>query len=143
MKGMGVIDNNYNIKKDFLRKDVWEMKDTRANEHLSDSVWRNKLSQYWVDCAEMSEAIPEQVLDNCPISRMFGPMARTMKFMMCKKEVTEKMCGMAQAEKLQRRYHPNCLGANGALKDARGLHRQIHQEGNQRRTLNHITNIVM
>ena len=24
------------------------------------------------------------------------------------------MCGMAQAEKLQRRYHPNCLGANGA-----------------------------
>jgi len=114
MKGMGVIDNNYNIKKDFLRKDVWEMKDTRATEHLSDSVWRNKLSQYWVDCAEMVENIPDQVLDNCPISRMFGPMARTMKFMMCKKEVTEKMCGMAQAEKLQRRYHPNCLGANGA-----------------------------
>ena len=87
MKGMGVIDDNYNIKKDFLRKDVWEMKDTRANDHLSDSVWRNKMSQYWVDCAEMSEAIPEQVLDNCPMSRMFGPMARCMKFMMCKKVV--------------------------------------------------------
>ena len=24
------------------------------------------------------------------------------------------MCGMAQAEKLQRRYYPNCLGSNGA-----------------------------
>ena len=85
MKGMGVIDDNYNIKKDFLRNGVWEMKDLRATEHLSDSVWRNKISQYWVDCAEMAESIPDQVLDNCPMSRMFGPMARTVKFIMCKK----------------------------------------------------------
>lgn len=114
MKGAGVIDDNYNIKKDFLRNGVWEMKDLRATEHLSDSVWRNKISQYWVDCADMAESIPDQVLDNCPMSRMFGPMARSMKFIMCKKEATEKMCGMAQAEKLQRRYYPNCLGSNGA-----------------------------
>ena len=87
MKGAGVIDDNYNIKKDFLRNGVWEMKDLRATEHLSDSVWRNKISQYWVDCADMAESIPDQVLDNCPMSRMFGPMARCMKFMMCKKVV--------------------------------------------------------
>jgi len=114
MKGMGVIDDNYNIQKNFLRTKVWEMKDLRATEHLSDPVWRNKVSQHWVDCADMAEAIPEQMLDNCPMSRMFGPMARCMKFIQCKKEVTEQCCGMAQAEKLQRRYHPNCLGGNGA-----------------------------
>ena len=85
MKGMGVIDDNYNIQKNFLRTKVWEMKDLRATEHLSDPVWRNKVSQHWVDCADMAESIPEKVLDNCPMSRMFGPMARCMKFIQCKK----------------------------------------------------------
>ena len=84
-KSMGVIDDDYKIKKDFLRNDVWQMKDTTAAPHLTDPVFRNKLSQYWVDCADTAEAIPEAALDNCPISRMFGPMARCMKFMMCKK----------------------------------------------------------
>merc|ERR1719445_1651920 len=42
----------------------------------------------------MAAAIPQTALDNCPISRMFGP--------------------MAAAEKLQRKYHPNCLGGTGA-----------------------------
>merc|ERR1719429_785699 len=78
------------------------MKDTTAAPHLTDPVFRNKLSQYWVDCADTAEAIPEAALDNCPISRMFGPMARCMKFMMCKKEVT------------QEKYHPNCLGGDGS-----------------------------
>jgi len=114
MKGVGVIDDNYNIQKNFLKTKVWEMKDLRATEHLSDPVWRNKVSQQWVDCADIAEAIPEQALDNCPMTRMFGPLGRCMKFMMCKKEVTEAACGMAQAEKLQRRYHPNCLGGTGA-----------------------------
>ena len=27
---------------------------------------------------------------------------------------TEKNCAMAAAEKLQRKYHPNCLGGTGA-----------------------------
>merc|ERR1712172_487064 len=111
---MGVIDDDYKIKKDFLRNDVWQMKDTTAAPHLTDPVFRNKLSQYWVDCADISEAIPQAALDNCPISRMFGPMARCMKFLMCKKMHTEKNCAMAAAEKLQRKYHPNCLGGTGA-----------------------------
>ena len=84
-KSMGVIDDDYKIKKDFLRNDVWQMKDTTAAPHLTDPVFRNKLSQYWVDCADTAEAIPQAALDNDPISRMFGPMARCMKFMMCKK----------------------------------------------------------
>merc|ERR1712037_934384 len=87
--------------------------DTTAAPHLTDPVFRTKLSQYWVDCADTAEAIPQAALDNCPISRMFGPMARCMKFMMCKKEVTQKMCGMAMASKLQEKYHPNCLGGEG------------------------------
>merc|ERR1711879_24651 len=110
---MGVIDEDYKIKKDFLRNEVGQMKDTTAAPHLGDPVFRNKMSQYWVDCADTAEAIPEAALDNCPISRMFGPMARCMKFMMCKKEVTQKMCGMAMASKLQEKYHPNCLGGEG------------------------------
>merc|ERR1739844_112598 len=112
-KTMGVIDEDYKIKKDFLRNEVWQMKDTTAAPHLGDPVFRNKMSQYWVDCADTAEAIPEAAPDNCPISRMFGPMARCMKFMMCKKEVTQKMCGMAMASKLQEKYHPNCLGGEG------------------------------
>merc|ERR1711860_211156 len=93
-KSMGVIDDDYKIKKDFLRNDVWQMKDTTAAPHLTDPVFRNKLSQYWVDCADTAEAIPEAALDNCPISRMFGP--------------------MAMASKLQEKYHPNCLGGDGS-----------------------------
>ena len=85
MKGMGVIDDQYTIQKEFLKSGVWAMKDLRAAEHLSDSVWTQKMSQSWCDCAEMAAAIPQSALDNCPISRMFGPMARTMKFLMCKK----------------------------------------------------------
>jgi len=114
MKGMGVIDDQYNIQMDFLKTGVWQMKDLTAAEHLSDGVWREKMSQSWCDCAEMAQAIPQSALDNCPISRMFGPMGRCMKFLMCKKMHTEKNCAMAQAEKLQRKYHPNCLGASGA-----------------------------
>merc|ERR1712079_252485 len=114
MKGMGVIDDQYTIQKEFLKSGVWAMKDLRAAEHLSDSVWTQKMSQSWCDCAEMAAAIPQSALDNCPISRMFGPMARTMKFLMCKKMHTEKNCAMAAAEKLQRKYHPNCLGGTGA-----------------------------
>jgi len=114
MKGMGVIDDQYKIQKEFLKNGVWQMKDLRAAEHLSDSVWTTKMSQSWCDCAEIAEAIPQSALDNCPIARMFGPMARTMKFLMCKKMHTEKNCAMAQAEKLQRKYHPNCLGGTGA-----------------------------
>merc|ERR1739848_941178 len=90
------------------------MKGMGAAEHLSDSVWTTKMSQSWCDCAKVAEAIPQSVLDNCPISRMFGPMARSMKFLMCKKMHTEKNCAMAAAEKLQRKYHPNCLGGTGA-----------------------------
>ena len=86
-----------------LRTKVWEMKDLTAAEHLADPVWRTKMSQFWVDCADTAEAIPAPVLDHCPLARMFGPLARTMRFMMCKKEVTQKMCAMAQAEKLQRK----------------------------------------
>ena len=118
MKGMGVIDDQYNIQMDFLKTGVWQMKDLTAAEHLSDPVWREKMSQSWCDCAEIAQAMPESVLDNCPIARMFGPMGRSMKFLMCKKVKllfnphnilfkqfqfhTEKNCAMAQAEKLQR-----------------------------------------
>ena len=88
-----------------LRMQLFEalMKDLTAAEHLADPVWRTKMSQFWVDCADTAEAIPAPVLDHCPLARMFGPLARTVKFMMCKKEVTQKMCAMAQAEKLQRK----------------------------------------
>ena len=85
MKGMGVIDDQYNIQMDFLKTGVWQMKDLTATEHLSDPVWREKMSQSWCDCAEIAQAMPESVLDNCPIARMFGPMGRSMKFLMCKK----------------------------------------------------------
>ena len=103
MRGIGAIDENFTIQKEFLRTKVWEMKDLTAAEHLADPVWRTKMSQFWVDCADTAEAIPAPVLDHCPLARMFGPLARTMRFMMCKKEVTQKMCAMAQAEKLQRK----------------------------------------
>merc|ERR1719412_998080 len=93
MRGIGAIDDTFAIQKEFLR---------------------TKVSQFWVDCADTAEAIPAPVLDHCPLARMFGPLARTMRFMMCKKEVTQKMCAMAQAEKLQRKYHPGCLGGDGA-----------------------------
>ena len=85
MKGMGVIDDQYNIQMDFLKTGVWQMKDLSAASHLADPVWREKMSQSWCDCAEMAQAIPQSALDNCPISRMFGPMGRSMKFLMCKK----------------------------------------------------------
>merc|ERR1712062_515377 len=109
-----VIDDQYNIQMDFLKTGIWQMKDLTAAEHLSDPVWREKMSQSWTDCAEIAQAMPESALDNCPIARMFGPLGRSMKFLMCKKFHTEKNCAMAQAEKLQRKYHPNCLGGTGA-----------------------------
>ena len=85
MKGMGVIDDQYNIQMDFLKTGIWQMKDLTAAEHLSDPVWREKMSQSWTDCAEIAQAMPESALDNCPIARMFGPLGRSMKFLMCKK----------------------------------------------------------
>ena len=85
MKGMGVIDDQYNIQMDFLKTGVWEMKDLSAASHLADPVWREKMSQSWCDCAEIAQAMPQTALDNCPIARMFGPMGRSMKFLMCKK----------------------------------------------------------
>ena len=85
MKGMGVIDEEYNIQMDFLKTGVWQMKDLTAASHLADPVWREKMSQSWTDCAEIAQAMPESALDNCPIARMFGPLGRSMKFLMCKK----------------------------------------------------------
>merc|ERR1712050_728396 len=45
--------------------------------------------------------------DNCPVTRMFGPLGRFIKFLQCKKEATKMLCATAQASRLVSKFHPN------------------------------------
>merc|ERR1711892_334104 len=75
-----------------------------ATDNLADPVWRQKMSGMWTDCIDAAEPLPQSLLDNNPISRMMGPLARFNCFMKCKKECTHMMCGAAQAEKLTQKF---------------------------------------
>jgi len=113
-KGMGMIDDKYNIQRDFFQTDIWQMLDLSAARHLSDPVWREKLSQAYSDCADIAEPIPQMVFDNDPEMRILGPLARYMDFWKCAKKAETTNCLMAEYERWQRKYYPNCLGGSGA-----------------------------
>ena len=122
LKSMGVIDSDYKINRAMFETEIWGMKDLSATSNLADPVWRQKMSGMWTDCIDMAESLPQTMLDNNPIYRMMGPLARFCKFNKCKKvrnlsmlfyitnqtiiqHVTKKLCGAAQAEKLIQKFH--------------------------------------
>ena len=70
---------------EFIQENFWAMKDLSATDNLADPVWREKASGLWTDCCHAAEALPQETLDNCPVTRMFGPLGRFIKFLQCKK----------------------------------------------------------
>ena len=85
LQSTGVIDSNFKINRAMFETEIWKMQDLSATDNLADPVWRSKMSEMWTDCIDMAESIPQALIDNNPIMRMMGPLARFMKFMMCKK----------------------------------------------------------
>merc|ERR1711892_214786 len=65
----------------------------------------SKMSTMFTDCIDLAESIPQTFLDNNPLTRMMGPLARFMKFNMCKKMCTKHLCGAAQAARLVEKFH--------------------------------------
>jgi len=107
LKTMGVIDDEYKMNLEFIQENFWAMKDLSATDNLADPVWREKASGLWTDCCHAAEALPQETLDNCPMTRMFGPLGRFIKFLQCKKEATKMLCATAQASRLVSKFHPN------------------------------------
>merc|ERR1712066_401316 len=71
---------------------------------FKDSV-ESKMSTMFTDCIDMAESVPQALLDNNPLTRMMGPLARFMKFNMCKKMCTKHLCGAAQAARMVEKFH--------------------------------------
>jgi len=105
LQSMGAIDADFKINRKMFTKDIWEMKDLSATDNLADPVWRSKMTTMWTDCIDMAESIPQALLDHNPVTRMMGPLARFMKFMMCKKMCTKHLCGAAQAARMVEKFH--------------------------------------
>ena len=85
LKTMGAIDSDFKINRAMFETEIWKMKDLSATDNVADPVWRQKMSGMWTDCIDAAESLPQSLLDNNPISRMMGPLARFNCFMKCKK----------------------------------------------------------
>jgi len=105
LQSMGAIDADFKINRDMFTTDIWNMQDLYATDNLADPVWRAKMTTMFTDCIDMAESVPQALLDNNPLTRMMGPLARFMKFNMCKKMCTKHLCGAAQAARMVAKFH--------------------------------------
>jgi len=105
LQSMGAIDADFKINREIFTTDIWKMQDLYATDNLADPVWRAKMTTMFTDCIDLAESIPQAFLDNNPLTRMMGPLARFMKFNMCKKMCTKHLCGAAQAARLVEKFH--------------------------------------
>merc|ERR1711892_1226150 len=96
---------DFKINREMFTTDIWKMQDLYATDNLADPVWRAKMTTMFTDCIDLAESIPQAFLDNNPLTRMMGPLARFMKFNMCKKMCTKHLCGAAQAARLVEKFH--------------------------------------
>ena len=103
--------------------DIWTMQDISATDNLADPVWRARMTTMFNDCIDIAETIPQALLDNNTLSRIMGPLARFMKFNMCKKVTktkqikemfyrceyfqmfTKQLCGAAQASRMVSKFN--------------------------------------
>jgi len=105
LQSFGAIDADFKINRNMFTNDIWTMQDLSATDNLADPVWRAKMTTMFNDCIDMAESIPQALLDNNPLTRMMGPLARFMKFNMCKKMCTKHLCGAAQAARMVEKFH--------------------------------------
>merc|ERR1712013_890026 len=105
MAASGAFDADFKINRNMFTNDIWTMQDLSATDNLADPVWRAKMTTMFNDCIDMAESIPQALLDNNPLTRMMGPLARFMKFNMCKKMCTKHLCGAAQAARMVKKFH--------------------------------------
>ena len=87
LQSFGVIDTNFKMNRNMFTNNIWTMQDLSATDNLANPVWRAKMTTMFNDCIDMAESIPQALLDNHPLTRMMGPLARFMKFNTCKKVI--------------------------------------------------------
>jgi len=105
LQSFGAIDEDFKINRKMFTTHIWTMQDLSETDNLADPVWRAKMTTMFNDCIDMAESIPQALLDNNPLTRMMGPLARFMKFNMCKKMCTKHLCGAAQAARMVEKFH--------------------------------------
>lgn len=81
---MRVLDSNLNINIDFLTRDMWSMLEEPVDEDFKAEYVKGMSA-----CHAMAQSLPQAVLDQHPITKVFG---RNLFYFKCAKKMEKKTC---------------------------------------------------
>jgi hypothetical protein len=81
---MRVLDSNLNINIDFLTRDMWSMLEEPVDEDFKAEYTKGMSA-----CHAMAQSLPQAVLDQHPITKVFG---RNLFYFKCSKKMEKRTC---------------------------------------------------
>ena len=105
LKTMGYMNEDFTLKRASFQSEFFSKIDITATDNLADPVWRQKTTGMLGDCLDTAGSVPPTQIDNNPVSRKYGPLARVAIFVKCAKvryiwsnmlylEIFIKICGI-------------------------------------------------
>ena len=82
---MGYINEDYTLNRPAFEIEFFTKIDISATDNLADPIWRQNTTGMFRDCIDTSNSVPQSQIDNNPVSRRYGPLARCMIFVKCAK----------------------------------------------------------